>query len=180
MGTRRGPSVVWSLWGCSVNLGFLLRSELLVFEVLSYISCAARKGDLRDFLLSLAFISCDISDMTEFILLGLWWISWPYVIKRVIFSHWFLFSSLLLLFSRDSALFLFITFFFLLWERDLCLPFCISAAAATQNSCWVLPMASSVCYYALIPESLVFKIFFPFSLLPHIHTFLLFWDKALL
>lgn len=112
MGTRRGPSVVWSPWGYSVNLGFLLRSELLVFEVRSYISCAARKGDLRDFLLSLAFISCDISDMTEFILLGLWWISWPYVIKRVIFSHWFLFSFLLLLFSRDSASFLFITFFF--------------------------------------------------------------------
>lgn len=54
-----------------MNLGFLLRSELLVFEVLSYISYLARKDDLQDFLLSLALISCDISDTTEFILLGL-------------------------------------------------------------------------------------------------------------
>lgn len=123
--------------GCSVNLGFLLRSEQLVFAVLMYISYAARKDDCQGFLISLAFISCDISNMTDFILLGLWWISWLHGHQTgAIFNCWFLFFSHPLVFRKLWLVFLLSLFFLLLraWSLLNCL--------YIGRSCWVLLVAT--------------------------------------
>lgn len=94
------------------------------------------------------------------------------VIKRVIFSHWFLFSSLLLLFSRDSASFFFITFFPLLlrvWSL-----FTFLYIGCSCNSELLLSSSSGLFSLLLCFNSRISGIykFFPFfSLLPHVHTF---------